>query len=79
MPFTAAPERHRAAFLPDDQDHLIDGVRWPRGKHRWFVQASPGRGTDKFSLFLCRDEAHAEELALRCIDAGATEVNVSCL
>lgn len=74
-----ASERHRAGGMPVHEDHLVDGVRWPKGKRRWFLQASPGLGTDRFSLFLCRDEAHAEDLALRCIDAGATEVLVSCL
>ncbi len=74
-----ATKLHRASSLPQDKDHLVDGLRWPRGKRRWFVQASPGLGTDRFSLFLVRDEAHAEDLALRCIDAGATEVLVQCL
>ncbi len=65
--------------MPDHEDHLIDGQRWPKGQHRWFLQASPGLGRDRFSVFLVADEAHAEELALRCIDAGATEVLIQCL
>lgn len=74
-----APERHRAGIMPREEDHLVEGVRWPKGRRRWFVQASPGLGTDRFSLFLCADESHAEDLALRCIDAGATEVLIQCL
>jgi len=74
-----ATKPHRAAGMPHHDDHLVEGERWPKGAGRWFLQAAPGLGTDRFSLFLCRDEAHAEDLALRCIEAGATEVNIECL
>lgn len=65
--------------MPRDEDCLVDGARWPRPGRRWILQASPGLGPDRYSLYLCADESHAEALALRCIDAGATEVHVSYL